>query len=72
MCRHPDDPHRVSDHILRWHFRQSVLANVRGAGEPLFEDDFPPATDIMREIEKGPLSEERFELELSSEIEEAS
>ncbi|KAG0633402.1 hypothetical protein HOY80DRAFT_1105786 [Tuber brumale] len=33
VCRNPDDPHRVSDHLLRWHFRQSVLANIRGAGE---------------------------------------
>ncbi|KAG0644541.1 hypothetical protein HOY80DRAFT_740556 [Tuber brumale] len=33
VCRNPDDPHRVSDHLLRWHFRQSVLANVRGAEE---------------------------------------
>ncbi|SPO02286.1 uncharacterized protein DNG_04959 [Cephalotrichum gorgonifer] len=41
-CRRPDDPHRVSDDVLRWHFRQSVLANVRGVGEPAFEDDFPP------------------------------
>lgn len=68
VCRDPDDPHRVSDHILRWHFRQSVLANVRCAGEPLFEDDFPPGTDIMGEIEKGPLPKERFELELSSRL----
>ena len=33
-CRNPDHGHRVSDHVLRWHFRQSVLANLRGLDEP--------------------------------------
>jgi len=33
-CRNPSDLHRVSDHVLRWHFRQSVLANLRGPEEP--------------------------------------
>jgi len=28
--------------LPRWQFRQSVLANVRGAGEPASEHDFPP------------------------------
>ncbi|KAI5838825.1 hypothetical protein DFP73DRAFT_580518 [Morchella snyderi] len=28
----------------------SVLANMRGAGEPVFEHDFPPETDMMKEI----------------------
>ena len=40
VCRDPNDPHRVSDELLRWHFRQSVLANMRGAGKPIFEHDF--------------------------------
>jgi hypothetical protein len=30
----------VSDHCLRWHFRQAVLANMRGDGEPLAVDRF--------------------------------
>ncbi|CUS06624.1 unnamed protein product, partial [Tuber aestivum] len=47
-------PYSVSDELLRWHFRQSVLANVRGAGEPIFENDFPPGTDMMRGILAGP------------------
>ncbi|KAG0634809.1 hypothetical protein HOY80DRAFT_498662 [Tuber brumale] len=42
VCRKPTDPNCVSHQLLRWHFRQSVLANVRGAGEPIFEHDFPP------------------------------
>ncbi|KAI9858501.1 MAG: hypothetical protein M1813_006442 [Trichoglossum hirsutum] len=64
-CRNPEDPHRVSDQLLRWHFRQSVLANVRGAGEPIFEYDFPPGTDMMKEIREGPYAQERFEKELA-------
>jgi len=37
-----DNPHSPSDSLLRWYFREAVLANVRGAGEPIFEFDFPP------------------------------
>lgn len=70
VCRNPADPHCVSDRLLRWHFRQSVLANMRGAGEPVFEHDFPPGTDMMRDIREGPLAQERFELELSSRLRE--
>ena len=36
----------VIDRVLRWHFRQAVLANVRVAGELVFENDFPPGSDI--------------------------
>ncbi|KAH0548613.1 hypothetical protein GP486_007843 [Trichoglossum hirsutum] len=65
-CLNPEDPHRVSDHLLRWHFRQSVLANMRRAGEPIFEHDFPPGTDMMKEIREGPYAQERFEKELAA------
>ncbi|RPB13388.1 hypothetical protein P167DRAFT_544720 [Morchella conica CCBAS932] len=68
VCRNPDDPHRVCDALLRWHFRQSVLANMREAGEPIFEHDFPPGTDMMREIREGPCAQERFELELAARL----
>ncbi|KAG0138343.1 hypothetical protein HOY82DRAFT_637021 [Tuber indicum] len=47
VCRNPADPRRVSDELLRWHFHQSVLANLRGAGEPIFEHDFLPGTDTV-------------------------
>ena len=70
VCRDPSNPHHVSGQLLRWHFRQSVLANMRGAGEPIFEHDFPPGTDMMREIQEGPLAKERFELELSHRLKE--
>ncbi|KAI9781116.1 MAG: hypothetical protein M1816_002474 [Peltula sp. TS41687] len=63
-CRIPDDPRRVSDELLRWHFRQAVLFNVKGAGERIWEFDFPPGTDMIGEIMSGPDGPERMELEL--------
>ena len=72
VCRNPTDPHCVSDDLLRWHFRQSVLANVRGVGEPLFEHDFPPGTDMIGEIRAGPYAQERFELEMAVRLREVS
>ncbi|KAG0132636.1 HNH endonuclease-domain-containing protein [Tuber indicum] len=68
VCRNPADPHRVSDQLLRWHFRQSVLANMRGAGEPIFEHDFPSGTDIAGEIMAGPYGQERFALEIAARL----
>ncbi|KAF1813960.1 hypothetical protein P152DRAFT_465712 [Eremomyces bilateralis CBS 781.70] len=41
-----DNPQRPVDQLLRWHFGQAVLANMRGAGEPVFEHDFLPGSDI--------------------------
>lgn len=52
------------DQALRWHFRQAVLANMRGAGEPVFEHDFPPGTDMAGEIRSGPKAAERMAFEL--------
>ncbi|KAG0636523.1 hypothetical protein HOY80DRAFT_977166 [Tuber brumale] len=71
-CRNPADPHHVSDQLLRWHFRQSVLANVRGAGEPTFEHDFPLGTDMVGEILAVPYARERFELEIATRLEGVS
>ena len=68
VCRNVEDPHRVSDELLRWHFRQSVLANMRGAGEPVFEHDYPPGTDMVKEISEGPLAKERLELEVAARL----
>ncbi|KAJ9270606.1 hypothetical protein DTO212C5_3395 [Paecilomyces variotii] len=67
-CRDPAHPHRACDQLLQWHFRQAVLANMKGAGEPIFEHDFPPGTDMVREIREGPRAKERFELELASRL----
>ncbi|KAG0636827.1 HNH endonuclease-domain-containing protein [Tuber brumale] len=72
VCRSRDDPHHASDELLRWHFRQSVLANMRGAGEPIFEHDFPPGTDMVGEILAAPYAQERFELEISARLRGAS
>jgi hypothetical protein len=59
-----DNPQRPVDQLLRWHFRQAVLANMRGAGEPRFEHDFPPGSDIVGDILCGPRAAERMEFEL--------
>lgn len=58
-----EDPQRPSDDLLRWHSRQAVLANMRGAGEPIFEHDFPPGSDDMGCILNGPKAAERMEFE---------
>ena len=59
-----NDPQRPPDQLLRLHFRQAVLANMRGAGEPLFEHDFPPGSDLVGNILHGPKAAERMEFEL--------
>ena len=62
------DPSGPSEPLLRWHFRQAVLANMRGVGEPTFEIDFPPGTDMLGEILGGPKAAERMEFELFSRL----
>ncbi|KAG0638146.1 hypothetical protein HOY80DRAFT_968774 [Tuber brumale] len=59
-----DDPLRPGDHLLRWHFRQAVLVNMKGAGEPCFEMDFPPGSDMISQITSGPKAVERMGFEL--------
>ncbi|KAK9487723.1 hypothetical protein V1527DRAFT_517596 [Lipomyces starkeyi] len=66
ICRNGEDGAR--DDLLRWHFRQAVLANMRGAGEPSFEMDFPPGSDMMGEILSGPEAGKRMEAELFSRL----
>lgn len=68
VCRDPSSPDRVSDELLRWHFRQSVLANMRGAGEPIFETDFPPGTDMMGTLRSEPYAKDRLEMEFESRL----
>jgi len=41
---------------------------MRGAGEPAFEFDFPPGSDMMGEIMSGPRTGERMEFELFSRL----
>ncbi|KAK9252830.1 HNH endonuclease-domain-containing protein [Lipomyces tetrasporus] len=68
VCRDPDSERSATAELLRWHFRQAVLANMRGAGEPIFEADFPAGTDIVGEILSGPQASQRMEAELSSRL----
>lgn len=63
-----NDPERPADQLLRWHFRQAVLTNMKGVGEPIFEHDFPPGSDIVGDILKGPKAAERMEFELFSRL----
>ena len=63
-----DKPDRPVDQLLRWHFRQAVLANMRGAGEPMFEPDFPPGSDMAGEVRNGPKAAERMGFELFSRL----
>ena len=63
-----ENPQRPIDQLLRWHFRQAVFVNMKGAGEPIFEDDFPPGSDMMGQILRGPKAAERMEFELFSRL----
>ncbi|KAJ5934457.1 hypothetical protein N7466_004004 [Penicillium verhagenii] len=40
-CRDTTNSENVADKLFYWHYRQCVLANIRGAGEPTLEWDFP-------------------------------
>ena len=35
-------------------FDKAVLINMRGVGEPVFEHDFPPGSDMVGSILEGP------------------
>jgi hypothetical protein len=37
---------------------------MKGAGEPMFEHDFPPGSDMVGSILKGPKAAMRMEFEL--------
>jgi hypothetical protein len=41
---------------------------MRGAGEPVFEADFPPGTDMMETLRNEPCGKERFEMELEKRL----
>ncbi|KAK9364953.1 hypothetical protein V1509DRAFT_661277 [Lipomyces kononenkoae] len=68
ICRDIEHPHHVNDNIIFWHFQQAVLANIRWAGEPVFDEDIPPGSDTMNAILSGPAPAERMEFELSSRL----
>lgn len=62
------NPNRPPDELLNWHFRQAVLHNMKGMGEPYFEDHFPPGSDMVGQILKGPKPESRMEFELFTKL----
>ncbi|KAK9385248.1 hypothetical protein V1515DRAFT_617505 [Lipomyces mesembrius] len=68
VCRDRGHPHHLNDKILFWHFQQAVLANMRGAGEPIFDEVIPSGSDTMNAIRSGPVPAERMELELSKRL----
>jgi hypothetical protein len=41
---------------------------MKGAGEPQFEHDFPPGSDMVGSILEGPKAAERMEFELFSRL----
>lgn len=41
-----------------------MLINARAAGEPIWDFDFPPGSDMIGEILRGPMAAERMEAEL--------
>jgi len=67
-----EDPQRPVDQLLRWHFRQAVVANMRGQGEPLFDSDLPPGSDTIGEIMDGLRTCEKVGVELFGQLEGSS
>ncbi|KAG9234924.1 hypothetical protein BJ875DRAFT_504372 [Amylocarpus encephaloides] len=47
VCFYYDRNSIARTHCLRWNFPQALLVNMKGAGEPIFEHDFVPGSDIM-------------------------
>lgn len=41
---------------------------MKGAGDPLWEWDFPPGTDMIGEIIRGPDGPQRMEIELAARL----
>ena len=68
VCRDAADPRRVADSLLQWHFRNAVLANVKGAGEPQWDYDLSPGGDLIGQIMAGPDAARRMEAELGTRL----
>ncbi|KAK9243267.1 HNH endonuclease-domain-containing protein [Lipomyces tetrasporus] len=67
VCRDRNGERSVRDELLRWHFRQAGLVNMR-VGEPIFETDFPSGSDMVGETLSGPEAVKRMEAELFSRL----
>ncbi|KAK9487886.1 HNH endonuclease-domain-containing protein [Lipomyces starkeyi] len=72
VCRDQMDERRVIDELLRWHFRQAILANMKGECEPVFKFDFPYGSDTEGAILSGRQPGERMEAELFLRLSSAS
>ncbi|KAG0638153.1 hypothetical protein HOY80DRAFT_1079827 [Tuber brumale] len=48
-----DNPLRPPDQLLRWHFRQAVLINMKGAGGHPSGDNFAPDPDVVGGVVSG-------------------
>lgn len=68
VCRDASHPGHVPDQLLRWHFLQSVLANMWRAAEPVFESDFPPGSDQIKTMFHKPYGKQRLETELGLQL----
>ncbi len=68
ICRNFNNPDRVSDDLLQWHFWQCVLTNMQGAEEPVFETDFLDGTDMMTTLHTELYDKERFEMKLKTRL----
>ena len=55
VYRDAASPRRVADSLLRWHLRNAVLANMKGAEEPQSTYDFSPGSDLIGQIMAGPM-----------------
>jgi hypothetical protein len=59
-CRQQRDQLAIIDALLRWHYEQAVLCNMRGSGEAIFDFDFPPGTDMIGKIPAEQMEAEMF------------
>lgn len=63
-CRDPQIQSSVRDDLLRWHFKQAILTNMGGQGEPLLELDFPLGSDMRPDLRSDPDGGHRMGYEL--------
>ncbi|KAF8435193.1 hypothetical protein BGX38DRAFT_1218145 [Terfezia claveryi] len=50
------------DYLLWWHFRQSMLVNLRGREEPVFDHNMPLRMNMVKEISEGSYAKETREV----------
>ncbi|KFX94489.1 hypothetical protein O988_06277 [Pseudogymnoascus sp. VKM F-3808] len=63
-CRDPENPDRVPDELLQWHYQQAVLAKIKGEGQKTWELQLTDWGDSIGEIREEPDAAERMEVEL--------